>query len=69
VKFDTWDVAPFKEHGEKVKPHFKDREAEVAYEWSHGKTAKDLGLHSMQLHRILKKVLKEVTERESHLSL
>jgi len=69
IDFDTWDVAPFTSHGVKEKPLFKDRDLEVAYDWSHGKTAKDLGLHSMQLHRILKKVLKEVTERESHVSL
>jgi len=66
--FDTWDVAPFKEHAEITKPKFKDHDLEVAYEWSHGKTAKDLGLHSMQLHRILKKIVKEVTERDSHIS-
>jgi len=68
IKFDTWDVAPFKEYGINTKPKFKDRELEVVWEWSHGKTAKDLGLHSMELHRILKKYCKEVSERESHVS-
>jgi len=68
VDFDTWDVAPFKEYGVKLKPKFKDEELEVVWDWSHGKTAKDLGLHSMKLHRILKKYCKEVTERDSPIS-
>jgi len=68
IDFDTWDVAPFKEHGPTIKPQFKDHDLEVVYEWSHGKTAKDLGLHSMQLHRILKKYCKELTEREPHVA-
>jgi len=69
IDFDTWDVAPFTAHGVKTKPKFKDEELEAVWDWSHGKTAKELGLHSMQLHRILKKYCKEVIERESHLSL
>lgn len=68
IHFDTWDSAPFQEHSQTLKPKFKDRELEVCWEWSHGKTAKDLGLHSMQLNRILRKFIKEVTERDSHAS-
>lgn len=69
IRFDTWDVATFKEHGVDQKPVFKDRDLDVCWEWAHGKTAKALGLHSMQLNRILRKFVKEVMERESHVSL
>ena len=68
VNFDTWDVAPFKEHGAKEKPAFKDRDLQVVWEWSHGKSSKDLELHSMQLNRIIRKFCKEVLERDSHVS-
>jgi hypothetical protein len=68
IDFDTWDSAPFEEHGKTFKPKFKDRELQVCWDWSHDKTAKDLGLHSMQLNRIIKKFVKEVMERDSHIS-
>ncbi|MDH7607701.1 MAG: hypothetical protein QHH12_08130 [Candidatus Bathyarchaeota archaeon] len=68
IDFDTWDVAPFKEHGPKAKPAFKDRDLEICWEWSHGKTIKDLGLHNQQLNRIVRKFVKEVMEREGHVS-
>lgn len=66
VDFDTWDVAPFKKEAPTRKPKFKDRDMNVLWDWSHGKTAKDLGLKRMQIHRLLKKFVKEVLERESN---
>jgi len=66
IDFDTWDVAPFKEHGPKEKPQFKERELNILWEWSHGKTSKELGLHKMEIHRILEKFVKEVLERANH---
>ena len=68
VKFDTWDVAPFKEHGKMGKPTFKDRDRAVLWEWSHGKTIKELGLHKMQINRLVRKFIKESLEKESHKS-
>lgn len=68
IKFDTWDVAPFKEHGKTAKPIFKDRDRTVLWEWSHGKTIKDLGLHKMQINRLVRKFIKESLEKESHKS-
>lgn len=68
VKFDTWDVAPFKEHGVKAKPKFKDRDLEVLWDWSHGMTVKDLNLHPQQINRLTRKFIKEVLEREHHTS-
>ena len=66
VEFDTWDVAPFKEHGVKAKPKFKDRDREILWDWSHGVKAKDLGLKRMQIHRLSTKFIREILERESN---
>jgi len=52
IKFDTWDIAPFVEHGTKQKPKFKDRDLEILWDWSHGATVKDLGLHPQQINRL-----------------
>jgi len=68
VKFDTWDVAPFTEHGPKQKPKFKDRDLEILWDWSHGATVKDLGLHPQQINRLCRKFIREVLEREHHTS-
>lgn len=68
VDFDTWDVAPFRRDAPTLKPQFKDKDMNTLWEWSHGKSAKELGLHSMQLHRLNKKFIKEVLERESHVA-
>lgn len=68
IDFDEWDVAPFKEHGITNKPAFKDHDLEVLWDWSHGKTIKDLGMHSEQINRLTRKFIKEVLERDSHLS-
>jgi len=64
IKFDTWDVAVFQEHGKKVKPKFKTKELETLWDWSHGMKIKDLGLFPMQINRLLRKYVKEVMERE-----
>lgn len=69
VKFDTWDVAPFQEHCKAAKPVFKDKDRQVLWQWSHGKTIKDLGLHKMQINRLVSKFIKESLEKESHESL
>ena len=66
VKFDTLDSAPFKRHGEKQKPIFKERDLNLLYEAVNGKTYKELGIHPQQLSRIWKKFVKEVLERDNH---
>ena len=68
INFDTWDVAPFTEHGPKKKPKFKDRDLEILWDWSHGATVKDLGLHPQQINRLVRKFIKEALEREHHTS-
>jgi len=64
IKFDTWDVAPFKEYGVVKKPKFKSKELANLWDWCHGKTSTDLGLHTMQLNRLSRKYVKEYMERE-----
>lgn len=64
IKFDTWDVAPFKEHGPKQKPAFKERDLDTLWALTHGKTSKDLGLDNKQVARLWRKYVKEVLERQ-----
>jgi hypothetical protein len=66
--FDTWDSPPFTEHGKEQKPVFKEKDMQIAFEWSHGKTAAELGLHNQQLNRVIKKILKELLERQCNMS-
>lgn len=68
IKFDTWDSAPFEEHSPKAKPPFKDQELSILWDWSHGMTTKDLGLHKMQINRLTRKFIREVLERDNHKS-
>jgi len=68
IHFDTWDVAPFKEHGERGKIVFKEQDKNTIWEWCHGKTMKELGFHPQQFNRLIRKFVKEVMERETSLS-
>lgn len=68
IKFDEWDVAPFKRQAQNKKPQFKDADLAVLWDLTHDKTAKDLGLHTQQVTRIWKKFIKEVLERDYHTS-
>ena len=68
IKFDTWDVAPFKEHGKKLKPRFKDKDLAILWDWSHGLSYKTLGLHPMKVNRLTRKYIKESLERDVHTS-
>ena len=64
VKFDSWDSSPFTQRPIKEKPAFKDKDMQDVYDWTHGKTAKALGLHSMQINRKVKKILKHFFETQ-----
>ena len=68
IEFDTWDVAPFKEHAPTRKPKFKKKEMNILWDLTHGKTANELGLHSQQIARLWRKYVKESLEREPHTS-
>lgn len=68
LKFDTYDVAPFREHGDRAKPAFKERDLAVLWDLTHGKTSEELGLHGQQVSRLWRKFVKEVLEREHNVS-
>jgi len=64
IHFDTWDVAPFTEFGEKRKPAFKTKEKSQAWDLCHGSSGKALGLHPQQVNRIWTKILRYYMELE-----
>jgi len=68
VDFDTWDVAPFKKEAPTRKPKFKDQDMNALWDLTHGKAAKEVGLHSQQIARLWRKYIKESLEREPHTS-
>jgi hypothetical protein len=68
IKYNTWDIAPFTLKRPINKPDFTDSTLEALWEWSHGKTIKDLGLHSQQLNRMTRKFVRETLEKNYHLS-
>ena len=67
IRFDPYAVAPFSE-----KPSgsvfFKDSDKQVLWDWSHGKTHKDVGLHPMALNRLVRKYVRENLENDVHIS-
>lgn len=68
LKFDTWDIAPFNLRRPNSKPQFSDQTLNNLWELSHGKTAKDLGLHQQQVSRMWKNFIKTTLESQGHVS-
>lgn len=68
IEFDTWDSAPFEEHGQSLKPQFKDRDVQALWNLTHGKTIKEEGLHPQQVARLWRNFVKRVLESEYHTS-
>lgn len=68
IDFDTWDSAPFQEHGKQRKPHFKDKDLNVLWEWSHGATYKEVGLHRMEINRLVRKFIRSTLESKSQVT-
>jgi len=64
VDFDEWDVAPLTERSAGKLPKFKDEDLEKLWKWSHGATAKDLGLFPMQINRLVRKFVKDALEHK-----
>jgi len=67
VPFDPYAVAPFQEKPTGV-IRFKEGEKEQAWQWVNGSSPKDLGLHPMQINRLVRKLLRQYMEMDSHLS-
>jgi len=68
INFDTWDVAPFRKDSPVRKPKFKEEELNQLWDLTHGKTHKEVGLHSQRVARLWRKYVKESLEREVHSS-
>ena len=66
IRFDTWDIAPFKLKRPLEKPKFKDKDLTVLWDYAHGRTAKEIGLQTTQIIRIVKKFLKDKLEGDSY---
>lgn len=62
---DKWDCI-FNLKGAVSTPKFSDKHQEWLWEWSHGKTYKELGIHHMLLNRITRKFIKEALEEKLH---
>lgn len=68
IDFDTWDIAPFVKDSPIRKPDFKDKELSLLWEWSHGKSPRELEIHNWKLHRILVKFVKKQLETSLHIT-
>lgn len=68
LKFDTWDIAPFKLEPDRTKPRFTDEQLERLRLFGNGATHKDLGLHPMEMNRLLRKFAKVYTDSLLHTS-
>ena len=66
INFDTWDSAPFTEKPQTHKPSFKDEDLSLLWDWSHGATYKQMGVHNWKLARITRKFIKETLESRVH---
>jgi hypothetical protein len=67
IKFNPYAIAPFTEKPS-GKVFFKDTDKQVLWDWSHGKSLKELGLHPMALNRLLRKYVRENLENDFHTS-
>jgi len=66
IHFDSWDIAPFTEKPKFEKPRFKEKDTQILWDWSHGKSLKDLGLHPMQINRLVRRFIKDTLEKQLH---
>jgi len=71
IPFDPYAIAPFELSSPKDIPDYiKKQHLEILWEWAvNNKTIHKLGLHPMQLHRIVKRFVKQVLETQSEFTL
>jgi hypothetical protein len=65
VPFDPYVLAPFTERST-GKFWFKDKDMQLIQRWAYGETCKDLGMHKMELHRMLISYVKNSLENQIH---
>lgn len=66
IKFDPYDLAPFTERPEK-QVYFKEESLQKLWEWSNGKSSKDMGMSRMQINRIARDYVKRTLEEKSNM--
>lgn len=67
IKFDPYILAPFTERPS-ASVFFKDEEKQLLWKWCNGVSAKELGLHPMQIHRKVVLFVKRMLENDTHTS-
>jgi len=68
IHFNTWDIAPFQLKRSEQFPRFSDKTLNLLWEWANGKPYKKLGLHPMELNRMVRKFVKKTLEHKVHSS-
>lgn len=68
LDFDTWDVAPFNLKRQKPDPANSGEDYNILWEFSHGRTIKDLKVHPQEINRIMRKFVKDTLESQPHTS-
>jgi hypothetical protein len=59
IKFGSYDVAPFTEKPIITKEMFPTETLKLLWEWSNGSTSQKLGIHRMELNRLVRKYVKD----------
>lgn len=67
IEFDPYVLAPFTEKPENNTVFFKEKDKQTLYDWSHGKTPKELGLSNQQISRIVKPFVARMLENECNM--
>lgn len=63
VKFDPYVSAPWTETSEAV-VFFNDSDKQILWDWSNGKTTKELGIHPQKLNRLIRPFVKRMLQTE-----
>lgn len=66
IPFDPYDVAPFKlNRPTPIPERLKDKELQILWEWAvNKKPVRELGLHQMQLNRLVRKFVAQVLQAQ-----
>jgi hypothetical protein len=67
VPFDPYAIAPFTEKPE-GKIFFKDTDRQLLWDWSTGRTIKELNIKAMTLNRLVRKYVRGTLENDFHVS-
>lgn len=63
IKFDTWDIAPFRAKRPLSKMSFSDPELQILYQLGQGAKYSDIAEHPQKINRIVRKFARIYTEK------